>query len=119
MGYQRERPAGITILAILFALNGIIAMGMGAVFGSMGAMFGMGGIGAMAGLMMIIVACSVIVGLLYFLVAWGLWTLQSWARIVAIVLGIIGLFNFPVGTIISIIILWYLFKPEIKAAFSN
>ncbi len=67
-----ERPAGISVLAILYAINGLIWMGMGLLVGSLGAMFGLGGIGAFAGLMMVLMACTIIVGLFYFIVAWGL-----------------------------------------------
>lgn len=30
-------------------------------------------------------------GLLYFLTAWGLWTLRSWARLLAIVIAVLGM----------------------------
>ncbi len=58
-----------------------------------------------------------VIGALYFLTAWGLWTGQNWARIIAIILAILGLLNFPIGTVISIIILIYLFKSDVKAYF--
>ena len=59
----------------------------------------------------------IIMGILYIITGWGLWTMKSWARLVAIILAIISVLNFPIGTILGIIILWYLFKPEIKEAF--
>ena len=60
---------------------------------------------------------ALIVAVLYIITGWGLWTMKSWARIVAIILAIISLLSFPIGTIIGIVILWYLFKPEIKEVF--
>ncbi len=60
-----------------------------------------------------------ILAIIYIVVGWGLWTLKSWARLAAIILAIISLISFPIGTILGIIILWYLFKPEIKAAFQT
>lgn len=60
-----------------------------------------------------------ILTIIYIVVGWGLWTLKSWARLAAIILAIISLISFPIGTILGIIILWYLFKPEIKAAFQT
>lgn len=60
---------------------------------------------------------AILIGILYAITGWGLWNLKSWARIVAIILGILSLFNFPIGTIIGIVVLWYLFKTDIKTAF--
>ncbi len=111
-----ERPGGITILAILYILGGLFALAGGAMMLSGGSMFG----NALGGTILTAVgAIYVIVGLIDFVVAYGLWNLQPWARTVAIVFAIIGLLSFPIGTIISIIILWYLFKPEIKEAFAK
>jgi hypothetical protein len=60
-----------------------------------------------------------VLALLYIITGWGLWTLKSWARIVALILAVISLLSFPIGTIIGIVVLWYLFKPEIKKAFQQ
>lgn len=49
----------------------------------------------------------------------GLWRLQSYGRTIQLILGWIGLLGFPVGTVISILILLYLFKPGIKLLFSG
>lgn len=52
------------------------------------------------------------------LVGWGLWNLKSWARMAAIVLAILQLFAFPVGTVIGALIIWYLWQdPDGLAAF--
>ena len=103
---EKEKPGGIVILAILYILSGIFALGGGAI------MFGLGG-----GVLAAVGGFVIIVGIIDFVIAFGLWNLQPWARIVAIIFAIIGLLSFPIGTIISVIILWYLFKPEIKEAF--
>jgi len=63
-------------------------------------------------------AVLIAIGILDIIIGWGLWSLRKWARTVAIVLAVIGLISFPIGTIISIITLWYLFKPEIKTWFA-
>ncbi len=50
--------------------------------------------------------------------AWGLWNLKSWARMAAIVLAILQLFFFPIGTVFGAVIIWYLWKdPDALAAF--
>ncbi len=110
--YQPERPAGVTVLAILYFLQGFLAILAGAIFASF-EVFGLFGFALVCGSVLIII------GIIDFIIGWGLWSLQSWARIVAIIFAVIGLLNFPIGTIISIIVLWYLFKPEIKAAFEG
>lgn len=50
-------------------------------------------------------------------VGYGLWRVQPWGRTGAIVLSIVGLLFFPIGTVIGAIILWYLLKPEVAAQF--
>ncbi|MEM4728252.1 MAG: hypothetical protein QXH42_00620 [Thermoplasmata archaeon] len=68
--------------------------------------------------MSVCVYITVVFGIIYLLVGVGLFTLKKWARILAIIFAIIGLLNLPIGTIISIIILWYLFRADVKAAFT-
>ena len=52
-------------------------------------------------LVMVLAAGSVAVG-------WGLRTLRVWARVPGIVLAVIGLLGFPLGTLINIYVLWLL-----------
>ena len=112
----RTRPTGITVLAALYVLAGLIMLAMPLMVTAMLAMMGLPSNGALvAG-----ATCWVVFGiiaLIFFAIAYGLLKGQHWARIVAIIFAIIGLLNIPIGTIISIIVLWYLFKPDVKAWF--
>ena len=142
------RPVGVTILAILnfimaaFCLLGGIGMILGGGFiatmlsqqgqGSAGAAGILAGLGAAAGVFIIIIGgvCA--------LLGFGLWKLKGWARIVSIVLfaingvfqllGILGtLAHFNLFALIwgafwiavDAIVIWYLLKPEVKAAFQQ
>ena len=142
------RPVGVTILAILnfigaaFCLLGGIGMILGGGFiatmlsqqgqGSAGAAGVLAGLGAAAGVFIIII------GGVSALVGFGLWKLKGWARIVSIVLyaisgvfqllGILGsLAHFNAFALIwgafwvaiDALIIWYLLKPEVKAAFQQ
>ena len=40
------------------------------------------------------------------ILGWGLWERRPWARTLAIVLGILALFDFPLGTALGIYTLW-------------
>jgi hypothetical protein len=75
---------------------------------------------------------AVITGIVWILVAFGLWGLQSWARVVAMVVAgfalfeaVLAFFQFTgsgIGfgmAIMPILILWYLSTDEVKAAFSE
>ena len=55
---------------------------------------------------------------LYGGVGYGLLKMQSWARIAAIVLAILSLCNFPLGTILGGIVLFFMFQEENTRAFS-
>jgi hypothetical protein len=105
------RPTGVSILAVLYFINGIAAMAGFFLF----AVF----FARIPGIALICGAIGILIGVFDFLVGWGLWTLAPWAHTAALVLAIIGLLFFPIGTVISIIILIYLFQPEIKAAFGQ
>ena len=140
------RPVGVTILAILnfigaaFCLLGGIGMILGGGFiatmlsqqgqGSAGAAGVLAGLGAAAGVFIIII------GGVSALLGFGLWKLKGWARIVSIVLyaisgvfqllGILGtlahfnLFALVWGAFwvaVDAFVIWYLLKPEVKAAF--
>ncbi|MCU1256856.1 MAG: hypothetical protein JWM83_3155 [Candidatus Angelobacter sp.] len=140
------RPVGVTILAILNFIGAAFCLLLGLVMilgggfiatilsqqgqGSAGAAGVLAGLGAAAGVFIIIMG-----GVSAFL-GFGLWKLKGWARIVSIVLygisaafqvlGILGtLAHFNVFALmwgafwvaVDAFIIWYLLKPEVKAAF--
>ena len=75
---------------------------------------------------------AVITGIVWIFVAFGLWGLQSWARLVAMVVAgfalfeaVLAFFQFPgsgIGfgmAIMPVLILWYLSTDEVKDAFGE
>lgn len=50
---------------------------------------------------------------------WGLLKLRPWARILGIVLAVIGLINFPIGTAVGIYGLWVLLTKETERLFEG
>ena len=115
-----EAPQGVKISAYLFFAAAVIwliifcgllgFLGLTAVdtAGEAGPLVGFG-----------FAACfSLLAVVLYGGVGYGLLTLQSWSRIAAIILAIIALCNFPLGTIIGAIVLYFMFQDETQQAFS-
>lgn len=49
----------------------------------------------------------------------GLYRRKEWARILTLVISVIILFNFPLGTAIGIYSIWALVQPETVAAFNK
>jgi len=47
-------------------------------------------------------------GAVHLLLAWGLFERESWARVLGIVVGILALLRFPLGTALGIYTLWVL-----------
>jgi hypothetical protein len=118
-----ERPMGVTILAVLYFIQGILVLIIPIMISMcLASMFSVPGVPEDAGddIFAGMALCWIVFGIIalfYFIVGIGLLKGQNWARIVAIILAIIGLINIPLGTIISIIILIYLFKADVKAYF--
>lgn len=133
------RPLGISILAIIELLFGVISLVLGAILAaasgsivSAAKSVGLGsiGAGALGTVIAILGGGLVIAGLIGILIGWGFWTGRGWARIVAIILtaiGVIGglvalllgIYTGIVGLVIDVLILWYLFRPSVKAYFSK
>ena len=111
----------MTVLAVLAAISGL--------FGLLGAF----GIMALSGAFLIIGLFLLVLSVAYLVFAWGAWTLQSWgwtlgvtlaaASIVLTLLQLVQNTTPIVSAIISIaisaVILYYLFRPEVKAAFGR
>ena len=124
----KARPTGVTILAILEIISGVIAIAFGAFFGTlMGSMrigMMMGDGEALGAIFAAIGGITIALGVISFVLAWGLLKGKSWAWTVTLILTIISLvFDLPsmniIGIIIDVIILYYLFRPHVKAYFGK
>lgn len=125
---MNQRPTGVTILAVLAFVGGVVSI----LFGGLGALFGgifgsflspaLGGLVAVWGLL------HLILGVAYIYVGWGFWRLVSatWrfgifvsaaAILVAVLQGVFGYGFDIVGILISIAVIYYLLTPGVKAAF--
>jgi hypothetical protein len=72
-----------------------------------------GTVGAAIALFILIVSLpDIVVGI-------GLLGFRPWARILGIVLSILGLLHFPLGTLVGVYGLWVLFNPETEALFRS
>ena len=114
----RTRPLGITIIAIIMAIQGILAV--------------IGGILLMTGggVLSTIGVITLILGILYLVLAWGLWTLKTWAfwgtvvlEVLTLINGILGLVQHTpaqgvLSLIFAVVVLIYMFADRnVRAAF--
>jgi len=121
---QRRQPAYVTLIAIyhfvdaglgFLAALGLAALGVAiafTVYDEAGLIWGLFAIGV--GVIIVGAAC-----IIHLLVGFGLLKTQGWARWAAIVLAVLGLGAFPVGTAIGALILVYLLGDEGRKAFEG
>ena len=64
-----------------------------------------------------LVAMLTLLSLPGLLAGWGLVNFKPWARILALVLSILNLFNIPIGTVLGIYGLWVLLNKESEPLF--
>lgn len=136
-----QRPAGITLLGILFICLGILSLlwgllqfNVGAVSSLTGAIFGRESLAAFGSANAWQGFLGVGSAVLDFIVAYGLLALRRWGWLLAligvgitVVQGLLGLFSGGVwtfmcgaaGLVIPAIILYYLLKPEVRRAFGQ
>ena len=124
------RPQGVTILAVLAAIGGVLGIIAGAALLGIGGVAAGNGSGFLAGFIAIFGVIALAQSVLLLAFAYGAWTLQPWGwtlGVVAEVIGLVlsGLFilngspisSQVVGIVIAVAILYYLFTPNVKAAF--
>jgi hypothetical protein len=66
-----------------------------------------------------LVALLMLLALPGLIAGWGLMTFKPWARILAIVLCVLNLINFPFGTVLGIYGLWVLLNKETERLFER
>ncbi|MEM0120334.1 MAG: zinc ribbon domain-containing protein [Thermoprotei archaeon] len=106
---QPQRPTGVVILAALEFISAVLVLVTGIFAGSV--------LGFIAAPLASLGVLFILIGLVELLLAWGLYMGRSWARLVAMLFAVIGLLDFPLGTILGLLILYYLTRPHVKAFF--
>jgi len=111
---QTHRPLGVTIIAILMIIIGILSLALGALL-----------------LVILIGIAFIILAIAYFVMAYGLWKGKTWAWAISLILAGIGIIlgiaslvsKNGSGAIIQIIIngiiIYYLYRPNVKAFFGK
>lgn len=133
-----DRPTGVTVLAVLSAIGGLLALLFGSLLTFMGPAISVEmaatdeALGAATGpLMMGFGVFVLVIGVLYLITAYGLFALKPWAWMVAVVVQGMSLLSHGfsiiqgqvagagIGILIAGGILYYLFRPHVKAAFGR
>ena len=117
----------VAVLMIVLSAFGILAaFGMMAAFGLAGGLVGASGdpdaaialpIIGLTGIAIVIFL--LVVSLPGLITGFGLLRLRPWARIVGIVLCVLQLFNFPIGTLVGVYGLWVLLNSETERMFNT
>jgi hypothetical protein len=110
-----KRPALITLLAVVQLGGGLLMLVLAAII------FLTSGVAHQpdAGFAMGIAVAYLIAAVLNIACGIGLWTLRPYGRTLQIVLAAISLLGVPVGTVIGGLILYYMYRPGIRALFSG
>lgn len=130
-----ERPTGVTILAALQVLAGLIFCIFGALLLALAGFLGLMGASPeipffplfLGGIVMGVVGgIMLIIGIASFAVAYGYMNGRGWAWTVGLVIAaiglILGLFSLPegvVGFLIDVLIIYYLTRPHVKRFFGK
>ena len=120
---QRVRPDNVTVIAIYHFVVGALAL-IGAAGLLVLALLLIGVTGLYEAFLIwsligISVGMAIVggLGVVSLVVGFGLLKLRPWARWAAVVLAVLGLSRFPVGTVIGVLILIYLLGDEGRQAF--
>ncbi|MFL5749844.1 MAG: hypothetical protein ACJ765_08005 [Chloroflexota bacterium] len=126
-----SRPLGITVIAIILTFSGLFRLLIGLEAAGI-THFGLAP--AMESAELLAVNAS-IAGVLTLIAAFGLFTLRSWAWYFAVIVMVVrvisngfGLASYALSSVpggvtvldvvVSVAILWYLFRPQVKTAFN-
>lgn len=113
METSKHRPLGVTIIAILNLIVGIIGIAVGIPLLIVG-----------VGIVLVVIGIASIV------MAYGLWNGKGWAWIITLILSVIGIISGIVSIsgghigavaeiIIYAVIIYYLYRPNVKAFFDK
>ena len=131
---QKHRPLGITIIAILTIIGGLAFLASGIAAVTVAPFLSSNGINNNSMLTPVISAVTgvglLILGLAYFVMAYGLWKGKSWAWTITLILSAIGIISGIASIaggnagavfhiIINVAIIYYLYRPNVKSFFGK
>ena len=122
MEQTRIRPTGVTIIAILNIIAGLIMFGWGFAFSAFSTFLAF--IPFIGPIAAAVSAVTVGIGLAYLALAWGALKGKPWAWTLELVISVIAvitsLLSFDIIVLaIGAVILYYLHKPHVKAYFGK
>ena len=120
---QRDLQQHVTILGWLYVVGHAIFLVIGAFVFLL--LIGLAPVTGEPEPMWVLTLVGITVGLLMaalglpgLLAGWGLLTGKPWARVLAIVVGILSLINVPIGTALGVYTLWVLTQPAATEYFT-
>lgn len=133
-----KRPVGVTILAVIAIIYGIFSLLL-ALLGLLGTALlasGAGHVQYSTGTLIYATISDAVLGILYLAFGIGAFSLKRWAwttGVVALVLDVIrqivgvvihgfsasNAVGFIITIVIAVVVLWYLFRPQVRAAFGR
>ena len=130
-----QRPTGVTIMAVLQVLGGLVFVGLGLLMMAVAGFMGVAGLipdfpmfqAFLGGVVLgIIGGIMLIIGILGFAVAYGYWNGSGWAwtlgmviTVISLILDILSLPEGVLGLIINALIIYYLTRPYVKRWFGK
>lgn len=133
-----KRPIGVTIIAVPAILYGVFSLLL-ALLGLLGSALLASGVGAAtikysAGTLAYATITDAVIGILYLTFGIGAFSLKRWAWITGVValaldvlrqiIGVVmhgfsasNTVGFIITIVIALVVLWYLFRPSVRAAF--
>ncbi len=119
-----EMKRHVTILGLIYivfgGINLLLAIAIIIVFTQLRLIIPEPGIASITAIISTLVVCATIVVSLPGIIGGiGLLKHQSWARVLVLILGIINLFNFPIGSALGIYTIWALERDETIRLFTS
>lgn len=115
-----KHEASVKAVGFLYFLGGVLVCLslVGVVVALFSASREVPGFAGMGGRELLIVGLLVAVGIGQLIAGWGLRKLRPWAKIAGAVVAVVGLLGWPLGTVISLYVLYVLFCEKGRAVLS-
>jgi len=126
-----ERPLGISALAVLSIIGGVLALVAGAEVLWGASAPHVYGYGPLTGPVVTVSGALIsLIGIFFLVESWGMWSARGWAWTLGIITGAIAVISSAfqimlgdlasvLGLLIDLYILWYLWQPHVRKYFGR